>query len=825
MEKSQTKPKLAFFQYKYDKNLPEFLLMHKQDHLTCLSHFFEVLLFNEDCDYKAICEQYQPEIALFESGVTLRTCRRLEIKNIRAHPEIPKLGLLNADAWCEARAGFLSDMHHWGIETFFSMCTTAAEHMPELGGKLFVWPNFINPELHRDYGERKIIPVLFTGNKSSQYPWRRRIYNIVEKYYPSLTCPHLGYGARAGVGQVMYGERYSRMINASYVVPTCGTIAKDVVRKHFEIPGCKSCLITEKSLGLEAAGFIDMENCVFADECDLLDKFHYLFGNPDALERITNAGYQLVHSRHTLRERNQIFQWFELHTKLQPGQRIVQTNPFDPLIVVEESSGIKNVHLIANGLHLKLLRQGDARLWAGEYQKAEQLYLRCLNHICWMPEANFRLGLCKLYQGDAKAGLRGMGWLNQYTLGEYKAIDPDPVEWAYFIISAVCLGKLDDASMHASRFPSLRHPELDRIRWVLNLLKNRGKTPRYLHDDSLSLKHRSSIHQLPNRSLDEWVEQICIMLRACQQSSVAEALKKYVSAPALFFREEKANLGTNKGVLVRQEGESRKKRLKKSPLIFERKDALGVFDIGRIYYKQLRGCLAHFLHRLEAKFGYFLPYDLSEMRGDEFFQAIRTLAQEEDIKTAVVIGAAIGEGSTEAFLRGIRENLNKPSVFCINGTTRRFVKLQRIFADDSVVTCYRISSSREQFSDDLEGTVRRIKQEKQISNFDAVLIDSSEVSDEITVNVHLNDGLHGARFVILDDINSFCNYQNHRRLLTDRNYILVAENPDLRKGYAIFERISTEGLAVDRVEEQGLGVGRWSETIKDTKRGDLIEEM
>jgi hypothetical protein len=811
MDKTQTKPKLAYFQHKYDENLAEFLLIHNQDHVSCLSHCFEVLLFNEDCDYKAICDKHQPELALFESGVNHRTCRRLKIKNIRAYPEIPKLGLHNADAWCWSRAGFLSDMDHWGIETFFSICTTAREHMPELGEKLFVWPNFINPELHRDYGERKIIPILFTGSKSSLYPWRRCIYNIVEKYYPSLTCPHHGYAARAAAGQVMYGERYSRMINASYVVPTCGTIAKEVVRKHFEIPGCKSCLITEKSPGLEAAGFADMENCVFADERDVLDKLDYLFGNPDALERITNAGHQLVHSRHTLRERNQIFQWFELHKKLQPGQRIVQASPFDSLIVAEESSGIKNAHLVANGLHFRFLRQGDARLWAGEYQEAEELYLRCLNHIHWWPEAKFRVGLCKLYQGDAKAGLWWMGRLNQETLAEYKAVDPDPVEWAYFIISVVCLGKLDDAIIRASQFPSLRHPELDRIRWVLNLLKNKGKTPRYLHDDSL--KHRSSIHQLPSRSLDEWGEQLCIMLKACRQNSCAEALKKYVAAPALFFQEGKANLGTNKGVLVRQ-GESRKKCLKNSPLVFDRKDALGVFDIGLMYYKQSRRCLAHFLHRLEAKFGYFLPYDLSEMRGDEFFQAIRNLAREEDIKTAVVIGAAIGEGSTEAFLRGIRENLNKPSVFCINGTTRRFVKLQRIFANDSVVTCYRISSSREQFSDDLEGTVRRIKQEKQISNFDAVLIDSSEVSDEITVNVHLNDGLHGARFVVLDDINSFCNYQNHRRLLTDRNYVLVAENPDLRKGYAIFKRTCTEGLAVDRVEERELGVGRWRETAR-----------
>jgi hypothetical protein len=36
-----------------------------------------------------------------------------------------------------------------------------------------------------------------------------------------------------------------------------------------------------------------------------------------------------------------------------------------------------------------------------------------------------------------------MGGLNESTLIEYKAMDSDPVEWAYFIISLVCLGKVD----------------------------------------------------------------------------------------------------------------------------------------------------------------------------------------------------------------------------------------------------------------------------------------------------------------------------------------------------------------------------------------------
>ena len=63
-----------------------------------------------------------------------------------------------------------------------------------------------------------------------------------------------------------------------------------------------------------------MQNCVFADENNLLDKLDYLFKNRDELHSITNAGYNLVHSQHTLKQRNQIFQWFNLYKSLEPNQ-------------------------------------------------------------------------------------------------------------------------------------------------------------------------------------------------------------------------------------------------------------------------------------------------------------------------------------------------------------------------------------------------------------------------------------------------------------------------------------------------------------------------
>ena len=339
------------------------------------------------------------------SGADLSPVHRPNVTNVFGSTQIPKLGFHNADAWCEARAGFISDMERWGIDTAFSISATAVEHIPALADKLFIWPNFIDPEVFRDYGLPKIIPVLFSGSQDSQYPWRRGIFKLVSQYYPSLVCPHRGYTTRYGAFQMLVGESYARTINASWFVPTCGTVAKDVVRKHFEIPACKACLITEKSPGLEAAGFIDMKNCVFADQSNVLDKLHYLFENPGVLEEIINAGYQLVHDRHTQKQRDQIYQWYNLNLQLKPDQKIVQLGPFEPLTVMQRSCVSVDSPVLSNSQHLTLLREGDKKLLKGKYEEAERLYLGCLNYIPWMPEPKLKLAICSLYKGDARRAL------------------------------------------------------------------------------------------------------------------------------------------------------------------------------------------------------------------------------------------------------------------------------------------------------------------------------------------------------------------------------------------------------------------------------------
>lgn len=784
-----TKPKLVFFQPKCGQSLPDFTLLHRKQHIKCLSESFEVISIHEDCDYQKICDEHQPDLTLFENAGNILDCHRLTIENTHTHPQIPKLGFHNADAWCNSRSVFLSEMEHWGVETFFSICVTAAEHTPEIAENLFVWPNFIDAEISRDYGESKIVPVLFTGANYALYPWRQKLINCVSQYYPSLICPHLGYGDSRSTVRMIYGEQYARTINASWFVPTCGTVAKEIIRKHFEISASRACLITEQSPALAAAGFIDMQNCVFADEHNVLDKLDYLFKNQDELESIIDAGYHLVHSRHTLKQRNQIFQWFNLHKNLKSHQSIIQASPFEPLIIVEKASGLISSHIRCNGLSSILIRQGDKELESHQYDKAEALYLKCLYHVGIMHEPKLRLAICSLYKGDAEKSLEWIVPLLKCILEIYKALDPDPVEWAYFIVSLLCLGKLDEAKKRCDEFPNLSHIELDRVRWIVNILIkiNSQHAPSFYNQPS-----RASVHHLPNQNLDEWIKNICMMLGACGQLSLAKEVEIVsLNRPPLELSDK--SLDKSAGEILKSPKTiqsifsavpSKSAKPRHNKISGRREFRKKLFNkVEKIGCKLLAP-----LNLLEARFGYFLPFHLSEIRNDEFFSAVRKRIVKEEVKTVLLIGASLGEEITNLVLDAAQELNQGIKIFCLNVLTPQFTKLQKHPVNNSTVKFYQLPlDSTDSFMVGIENFIKIVSLENEVDCFDMVIIDISETFYDVELRSIKS---HASKFFILEDISSLRGHRGYQCLSSDSAYVLESQNPCLRGGYAIFKRVS-----------------------------------
>ncbi|MFZ3211706.1 MAG: glycosyltransferase [Terriglobales bacterium] len=761
----ERKPKLLFFQWVRD-GFPEFIRLHGRQHVRCLEQFFEVAVIDGPCDYQEVCDRHQPDLALFESGVYVG---KRGITSISAYPHVPKLGLCNCDAYCETREVFISDMAAWGVNTFFTPSVSMGEYTPEIAGDLFVWPNFVDESLYRDYGESKVIPVLFTGSQASNYPWRSRICKTVSEQLPSLICPHFGWdGRRAASAYMISGEPYARMLNASWVVPACGTIAKEVVRKHFEVPACRACLVAEKTSSLQAAGFVDFENCVFAEESDVLDKLAYLFRHSDELLRITDCGYRMVHDQHTAKQRDQIYQWFHLYQRLGPNERIVQAGPFEQLVIVNKQAQLSNSHITSNGVDRDLLRRGDEKLWSGRYEEAELLYLRCLNYQQFIPEPKLRLAICNLYRGNAAQALKWLAETIRSVVETYTARDPDPVEWAYLILSLLCQGRLDEASTRANQFSWVHHRELDRMRFAVRILGGQVTSP-----ESNSSRHYS-LHQLPETSLDDWIDYICDLLRANQQAPMAEKLRSALAGAVV----SDVTSGPAQSPTVRQPGTLCSPTFDSYP---STRLGLGRGPRHARFRQRLteraKEMVCGPLHWLERTFGYFLPYRYSWMKTDEFLCAVRQIARQADVSTALLIGAAAGTGTTEAFIAGILENLNSPTIFCTSTQSRGFKKLQNRYRADSPVKCM---------------SLERVTDMSAAGGIDLVLVDGSELADGLEY-----PAIPAAKLVVLEDINTFRNYRYHSSLLADRSYRLVAQNPGHRKGYAIFEKLHQPSLAAE----------------------------
>lgn len=623
------KPRLVFFR-RHRRDLPGFKLRHMAEQARCLAQFFEVCVVSDHCDYSEACERHRADIALFESGVDGVPQK---ITNTSACSAIPKIGFCNTDAFCPARSSVLADMDHWGVEALFTLSVAMPEYTPEIADELFVWPNFADTEVYRDYGQPKTVPVVFTGSRASFYPWRNAVYDALIARYPCLTVPHAGWSSNVTAARTMlHGEGYARLLAAAQVAPTCGSVAREVVRKHFEIPATGTCLVTERTPGLEAAGFVDMQNAVFADAEDVCDKLDHLFGHPEELQSITDAGRALVNSHHTIVQRDQIHQWFKLNSVRRSDQRITQDGPFGSLRLVSTTSGIVNSHVRSGGLDLELLHEGERLIGAGRYAHAARMFRRSLNYH-FMAEALVGLARCSLYQGDAVAALEWLAQSLGWSLSEHQAREPDPVEWALFVRALLCAGRLGDAAARARQFPELHHHELERIRDATAALTQADALP-WPHAD----RARSSLHVLPTLSVTDWTDELCRMLRSCNQERMAEVLANSVvtATPRLAARAPGGAVAepARRPTLPLLERGSRTARAKRV--------------VATAIEAQLRGRV-----------------------GVQRFPIIWDLARQQEVRSALLFGASAAQGLTQAVMSGLGGNVYQPEVRWVRDATPR----------------------------------------------------------------------------------------------------------------------------------------------------------
>ena len=223
----------------------------------------------------------------------------------------------------------------------------------------------------------------------------------------------------------------------------------------------------------------------------------------------------------------------------------------------------------------------------------------------------------------------------------------------------------------------------------------------------------------------------------------------------------------------------------------------------------------------ESELDFLIP---PEIAGDPFSEIIEEVGATEGVREILEIGSSAGEGSTAAWVRGALRNAVPPRLHCIEVSIERHAALVERWSSQEFVQCHHLSSipaerfpsaeEVERFYHEVPSRLRefdlatvlgwlqqdldylrahglsspgiaQIKEHYSIETFDAVLIDGSEFAGRAEL-----DEVYGARFLLLDDTETFKNWENSRRLQADPKYRLTYADPETRNGFAVFESVS-----------------------------------
>lgn len=216
-----------------------------------------------------------------------------------------------------------------------------------------------------------------------------------------------------------------------------------------------------------------------------------------------------------------------------------------------------------------------------------------------------------------------------------------------------------------------------------------------------------------------------------------------------------------------------------------------------------------------------------EILGDSFAKELQKLAKNSSLKTYLEIGSSSGEGSTKNLIDGInsREDKEECLLVCLEVSRSRFLALNSHFNHFMFFKSFQLSSvsissypswfkvvsfyfrrktNLNQYSlisvlswlrkeknylrsCGIDLTLSGIDESKKLleeDRFDVVLIDGSEFTGFVELMK-----IWGARYICLDDTNSFKNFDSFKALSRSTEYELIASSKDLRNGFAIFKLI------------------------------------
>lgn len=181
---------------------------------------------------------------------------------------------------------------------------------PKYKSKFRWFPFSVNPNIYKDYQLNKDIDFLLIGQvydrikktgyttytPKGRYPFRDTVLERMKGVKGFVFHPHPGHTAS---NKAIINERYAKELNRSKMFFTCGSQLKYPVMKYFEAPACKTLLLAEAVPDILELGFKDGVNFVACDQSNFYEKAMYYLNNEKERTRITENGYNFIHTYHT----------------------------------------------------------------------------------------------------------------------------------------------------------------------------------------------------------------------------------------------------------------------------------------------------------------------------------------------------------------------------------------------------------------------------------------------------------------------------------------------------------------------------------------------
>ncbi len=210
-----------------------------------------------------------------------------------------------------------------------------------------------------------------------------------------------------------------------------------------------------------------------------------------------------------------------------------------------------------------------------------------------------------------------------------------------------------------------------------------------------------------------------------------------------------------------------------------------------------------------------------ELRSHPFYQMLFQLASTGKPRHILEIGSGDGLGSTRILSAALQATQPDANLFCIESEFARVENLLGLYPQEQVQVFHGLSDNqvemptakdimtfyRQELSflrrypleqvlkwlADEESVVQKlngqasgielIQQKYQIQYFDLVLLDGGEFSGANDLAL-----VYGAQTIVLDDIMTYKNWNNHRFLKQDPNYYMIYEKPNWGHGCSAFVR-------------------------------------